>query len=209
MSKAHPSSRLEASAVNQYTPERIDDRVDPSIFDELDEFSHRGHTVTVEDLVSSMTSHLLTHGVMLEDDPDPTTISESRAVEIVLSGLSHRFPAWFGDSTALESLDDRHSSHRLELRALENAYFDERGVVDEVDVDSGDLDERYRIVVPLIALVLDELQDQIEADRKAAIDEARTHLQEVALEEWVTTDASWDELEEAFQAAREYAESRR
>jgi len=191
---------LERTDISELVPARLRD-IDYSVYDQLTDFQHRGSRCEVDRLISYLGAAIENEAVMRGDESTPITFTEFDAVEIVLDALRSKYPAWFGDQEALAELEKPVSDTHLSTSDIKEAYFGEQINPETSNVDGDDWADQKRVIIPLLAICLSRVREQIQADSDAATNAAQQTIRRTILREAYEHDLDETEIGVAVDAA--------
>jgi hypothetical protein len=198
---------LERTDIPALVPDRLAD-LDYSVFDELTDFQHRGSRCEVEQLISYLGAAIENAAVTRGDDSTVETFHEIETVDIVINALASKYPAWFGGSEALADLDAPVADNHLSKSDLKEAYFDEQINPETKPVAGDDWTDQKRVIIPLMAIVLSRVREQLEADSEAATNAAQQTIKRTILREAYQHDLDDTEIGVAVDAALQTLDER-
>jgi hypothetical protein len=191
---------LERTNISELVPDRLED-IDYSVYNQLTDFQHRGSRCEVDHLISYLGAAIENEAVTRGDESAPITFTEFDAVEIVLNALRSKYPAWFGDQGALAELDKPVSDTHLSTSDIKEAYFGEQINPETSNVDGDDWTDQKRVIIPLLAISLTRVREQIQADSDAATNAAQQTIKRTVLREAYEHDLNETEIGVAVDAA--------
>ena len=162
--------------LDEFTPEWLDGHVNYNNYEEFEEFHgavHRGHTIDIDRTLSYLGAALELKADYSDGVAKP--LPETKAVHAVIDALQKRFPAWFGKPEALSDLDLPCSKYHLVGSELNEMYFAGEIFVNTTPVQ-GTWTDHLRVTVPMLALVLEEVERQMDADRTTQIECAQREI---------------------------------
>jgi len=184
--------------LDQFTPPWLDGHINYNNYEEFEQFHgviHRGHVLDIDRTLSYLSS-ALQHAADYDDDYNALPLGETKAVAAVISALQKQFPAWFGKSDALADLDLPCSDYHLKSIELNELYFAGEIFVETTAVEDTWRDH-LRVAVPILALVLDEIGRQMDADRSTQVESAHRKIKTAVIGIAAEYDLSTEQLTEA------------
>lgn len=167
----------------------IDLNVIERMFGDSREFTHRGKTCKQRRLKSFLMAAIENNR---EVTPSDTVIAHSTAVEAVLSAAKNKYPEWFDQTECDQPTSDR----VLSKSAIKARYFG--GTLDPSVINAASYDDVADVVIPLMAIMFEDLEEQQVVDKKEAIEagqrEIRQAIYDVALN---TDDLGVSDIQEA------------
>ena len=194
------SRTVERTNIPALVPERLTD-LNYDVFSELADFQHRGERVDVDRLISYLGAAIENTAIMRGDRSEPTALYEHEAVNIAIDALRSKYPAWFGDEQAVASLTVPVADSHLSKGELKEAYFGDQIDPDTESVAGDDWTAHKRVILPLLALVLTRVREQIDADNEAATNSAQQTIKRTILREAIQHDLDEAEVGVAVDAA--------
>jgi hypothetical protein len=196
------------SAVTSQTqiPDVVPDRLTSLDYEVLDEFAifdHRGHSGSVDCLLSYLGSALENAAIKRGNTSEPGTLSEFEAVDVVLNAVEAKYPAWFGDEDAIAGLEHDVSDEHLSKSELEESYFAEEVTPDTVAIPGDDWTTQKRVIIPLATLILTRVQKQMVADRQLVKGNAKESIRRTIIRETKKHDLEGADIADAVEAALE------
>lgn len=156
----------------------VDFNVVDRLFNDSAEFTHREETCDRERIHSYLMAAIENNRAV---SPENTTIGYSTAVEAVLEAAENRYPAWFDQTEC----DQPTSALVISKSEVEARYFN--GTLDPGLIDATDYDDLATVVDPLVAIMLEDVEEQQAADRKEEIQVAKQEIRHSIYE--VATDS--------------------
>lgn len=205
MSDTHPSSPSDCRIVEQtnipeLVPERLE-TIDYSIYHQLTVFQHRGHKCNVESLLSSLGAAISNTAVTRGESSQPSTLLETEVVELLISALKTRFPAWFGEPTALAEAEQATSDYRLSGTDIEEEYFNNEANPEMSTVEGDNWTDHKRVIIPVVAILLHHVRKQKHADSESATHSAQQAIKRTIICEQNENGLSREEVQIAVDAA--------
>ncbi|QLH82201.1 hypothetical protein [Halosimplex pelagicum] len=191
---------LERTDISELVPARLED-LDYSVYDQLTDFQHRGSRCEVDRMISHLGAAIENEAVMRGEESTPVTFHEFEAVEIVLDALQSKYPAWFGDNEALADLEKPVSDNHLSTSDLKEAYFGEQINPETSSVGGDDWTDQKRVIIPLLAIVLSRVREQLQKDSEASTNAAQQTIKRTILREAYEHDLDETEIGVAVDAA--------
>lgn len=191
---------LERTDIPALVPDRLAD-LDYSVYGQLTDFQHRGTRCEVDRMISYLGAAIENAAVMRGDESTPETLHEFEAVDIVLDALASKYPAWFGDVEALAELESPVADDHLSKSVIKEAYFDGQLDPETEAVDGDDWTDQKRVIIPLLAIVLGRVREQLAADNEAATNAAQQTIKRTILREAYEHDLDETEISVAVDAA--------
>jgi hypothetical protein len=167
---------LDETDFDRITPERLDDVVDYDLLLANKTVRHRGHDVDAERLLGRLGAALDQEAVEQGETSAPSNLPESVAVDVVLDGILRRAPRWFDWGTSLDKYDQTVSEQHLSQAALRERYWQGRPDSETMPVAGGDWADQLRVIVPILALVWEQMLEQQRADRRETVAAAKGRI---------------------------------
>lgn len=192
---------IQKTDLRAITPQRLQGKIDYSVFNEFIDFQHRGTRCQVDTLLSYLGAAIDSEAISRGSDSTPVTLSEHDAVDIVTEALASKHPSWFGAPDALEDLNEPVSDIHLSESQLREAYWQQqvRPVTSPVKGDSWS--DQKRVIIPLVGIVLQTLRDQRQADAATATESAQAQIKQTVVREAYENDLSDHEIQQAVHEA--------
>jgi hypothetical protein len=172
------------------------DETDWDVFDRIGkEFTHRGNKVSISRLQSyCMAAIENMPGVSLVDDP---VINRMDAVSVVVNAIESKYPSWFDPTEGSSEFSDA----SIQTAELTRSYYCGRLDVGLGTVDATERHQLHSVVVPLLAIVLNRIEDHKEKDKQAAIEKAQEDIKKEVFKAGVEPPISEDDITEAVEDA--------
>lgn len=191
---------LERTDIPALVPDRLAD-LDYSVYSQLTDFQHRGSRCEVDRMISYLGAAIENAAVMRGEDSAPETLHEFEAVDIVIDALASKYPAWFGDVEALAELESTVADDHFSKSDIKETYFDGQLDPETEAVDGDDWTDQKRVIIPLLAIVLGRVREQLAADNEAATNTAQQTIKRTILREAYEHDLDETEIGVAVDAA--------
>lgn len=183
--------------LQEITPLRLHGAIDYRVFDQYVDFHHRGKRCSVDELISSLGAAIDHAAIEDGEQTAPSTLSETKTVDVVLAALQSTFPSWFGNEAALESLEAAVSEHHLSKNELREDYWGDEINPTRTAVQGDNWTDQKRVIIPLLALTLQHLRFQQRADRESAVDAGMTRIKKTVMREAFEQDLSENQVLQA------------
>jgi len=149
---------------DEVTPARLVGTVDYDLFEQYEQFEHRGELVNVHMLVDYLATGF---NEQAEEDGiyAPASYYGSEPAEMVVEMLEERFPTWFADRENLAG------------KLISDYYVSERQPAE--NPVSSEWSSVAQVILPVVALLLVRIEQQMKADANRAKAEAKDEIKRV------------------------------
>lgn len=151
----------------------IDFDVIDRVFGDERSFNHRGMNCDQERFKSYLMAAIENAD---EASPGDAVIDHTTAVDAVISAAMQKYPAWFDQTECNQPT----SSRILMKSQIRTRYYD--GTLDPGVVNTAEYDDVAGVVDPLIAIMLEDIEEQQTADKKKRRDSAKNKIRRTVCE---------------------------
>lgn len=174
---------IQRTDLRRITPNRLHDVVDYSVFENQQTFRHREERCDVDRLVSYLGAAIDHAAIRTGNTSEPSALPEDFVLSVVLDALANRHPVWFDLGDATSDLDKPISELSLDVGDLRETYWQGEADAAEIRTIEGDnWEHQKQVIIPLVALVLDELETQHRYDVSARSQAGQESLKMAVME---------------------------
>lgn len=195
------SPTLARTNLHEVTPERLSGKIDYSIFNKMAEFEHRGHEFELDRMISYIGAGISNKAIEADQDTIKT-FSEREAVNIALDAIEGKFGGWFD----IQQIPDQHgkviTTEELSIAEIRDEYW--AGMLNPKmeDVGGDNWSDHKRVIIPLLAIVLGKVRNQMGLDQSVQAQAAKSRIKRVIVKEARENNLTAQEVNKAINHAR-------